>query len=114
MPVGVEHDALEQRLTDRLHHAAVALPLDDHRVHHGPEIVHQRIAHDRDHAGLRIDLDLRDMAAVGVGRRRGLVHMADVERFGAIFRQARCGAQALRQFDHADRPVRPRDGKRAA
>ena len=44
------------------------LTFHDHGVEDVPAIVNRRVVGDRDTAGLRIDFDLRDMAAVGIGR----------------------------------------------
>src|SRR6185437_13091439 len=75
-----------QRLADALRHAAMKLAGDDHRIDDGAEVVDAGIAHDPDHAGLRIDLDFGDVTAVREGRWgiRGVV--VDVERGGYILR----------------------------
>ena len=44
------------------------LAVDDHRVDRAPDIVDRAVAHDVEHPGLGVDLDLADMAAV---RKRG-------------------------------------------
>src|ERR1700680_3524543 len=41
------------------------LALDDHRINVAPDIVDGGILHDFDDTGVRIDLDLADMAAIG-------------------------------------------------
>ncbi len=61
---------LDQRLADALHHAAVDLAAHDHRIEHAAEIVDHEVAVDHDLAGLRIDLELADMRAVRMARRR--------------------------------------------
>ena len=58
-------DALEQRLADALHDAAMALALDQQRIDDRAEVVDHRVLHDLDDAGVGIDLDLGDVAAVG-------------------------------------------------
>ena len=58
---------LHQRLADALRHATMQLAGDDHRVHDSPEIIDGEVAHDPRHAGFRIDLHFRDMAAIGKG-----------------------------------------------
>ena len=55
-----------------MHDAAADLSIDDHRVHAHAAILQGRIAQDRDMPGGWIDLDLRDMAGVGIGQRLGL------------------------------------------
>ena len=48
------------------------LPLEQQWIERGAEVVHHRIVHDLQRAGVGIDLELADMATVGegVGRRR--------------------------------------------
>ena len=55
---------LEQRLADALHDAAVHLALQHHRIDDAAEVVDHGVALDRDGAGIGIDLDLDDVAAV--------------------------------------------------
>ena len=55
--------ALAQRLADALRDAAVDLALDDHRIDHHAEIVDRSPGDDLGVAGLRVDLDLADVAA---------------------------------------------------
>ena len=63
---GVVEAVLDQRLPDPLRDAAVGLAVDDHRVDGAADVVDGGVAHDRDHAGVGIDLDLADVAAVAV------------------------------------------------
>ena len=62
-------DVLHQRLADPLDDAAMELAVDQQRVDHVPDIVDRGIAHEVDRAGLLVDLDLADVAAVGIGAR---------------------------------------------
>jgi len=39
LPVVIIHDVLEQHLSKALHHAAMDLAFDQHRIHHAPDIV---------------------------------------------------------------------------
>ena len=48
-----------------LRDAPVGLTVEDERVDRAADVVHRRVAHDRDIAGLGIDLDLADRAAEG-------------------------------------------------
>ena len=57
-------DSMEA-IFNSLHHAAMNLAGNQHRVNHLAEIVHDGIADDVGLAGIRIDFDLADMAAVG-------------------------------------------------
>src|SRR5262249_32263115 len=68
--------ALEQRLPHALRDAAVNLALDDHRVDHGAEIIDRGPGDDLAFAGLRIDLDLADVAAGGRGDSGAIVACA--------------------------------------
>src|SRR5215475_1063218 len=63
LALGVVADLLVERLADALGEAAVGLAVDDHRVDDGADVVGDR---DVDHvgdAGLRVDLDLDQVAA---------------------------------------------------
>ena len=58
---------LHQDLAEALGDAAMDLALEPDRVDHRADIVDHGVAIDVDVAGLGIDLDLADMAAVGIG-----------------------------------------------
>ncbi len=68
-PAVVEHDRFHQRLADALGDAAVDLPFAEQVVHDLADVVDRGVAGERHHAGLRIDLDLADVAAVRIIRR---------------------------------------------
>jgi len=72
----------QYRLADALGDAAMGLPLDQERVDHGAEIIDRAVARDADGAGLGVDLDLGDVAAIGKGRGRALMDVADIKGFG--------------------------------
>ena len=90
--------SLEQRLAEALRDAAVHLAFDEHRVHQRAEVVDDAVFRDADMAGVGVDLDLGDVAAVGE-RRPGL--------FGSV---AGAGVERLRvargEFFEADGAVR--------
>src|SRR5436305_875671 len=65
---------LEQRMADVLADAAMDLTLEQQRIDHRAKIVDHDEAEDARRAGIGLDLDLADMAAIGEGR--GLVHVA--------------------------------------
>ena len=88
LPVGAVMGFLHQALAEPLHDAALHLALHNDRVHDIAEIPHHRIAHDRRDTRLRVDLDLADMATVGIGRRASAPNVIDVERLRRLFRQA--------------------------
>ena len=67
----VEDNHLAQRLANPLHHAAMDLPGNQHRIQHLAEFLHRTVAHDFGHAGVRIDFHLADMRAVGEGHGGG-------------------------------------------
>src|SRR6185295_14819038 len=82
---GVVLRALHQALADALHHAAVDLALDQQRIHDEPEVVHRAVAHHLDLAGVRIDLDLRHVAAVRERRWNDFGDVADIQLSGKFF-----------------------------
>jgi hypothetical protein len=61
---GVEPDILHQHLTHALRDAAADLTLEQQRVHDGADVIDDAVAQDLDLAGLLVDLELADMAAV--------------------------------------------------
>ena len=82
-PLLVVDRGLHQRLAEALRERAMQLAFHDHVVEHVAAIVDRRIGDDRDVAGLRIDLDLGDVAAVGkglrcIGRRLGVEVLGDL------------------------------------
>ena len=68
-PCGVKHDGFHEGLADALRDAAVNLALAEQPVHDLADVIDGRVADQRHHAGLRIDFDFADMAAVRVVRR---------------------------------------------
>jgi len=64
LSIGAVDDLLAEHLAEPLRDATMGLPVDDHRVDDGADIVDCHVADYRHHAGLRIDLDLADMAAI--------------------------------------------------
>jgi len=63
-------EMLQQDLTDALHDRAMHLAFDDHVIQHVAAVVNRRVGDERGRAGVRIDLDFRDMATVRKGLRR--------------------------------------------
>ena len=59
----VVDDFFVQRLSDRLHNAAVNLAVDQHRIDHFAAIVDRDIFEELDVAGLFIDFDDADVSA---------------------------------------------------
>ena len=71
--VVVAHPFVE-RVADAVRDAAVDLALDHHRIDQHAGVLHRDVAQDFHLAGLDVDLDLGDVAGVGVGQRIGAVH----------------------------------------
>src|SRR4051794_8222522 len=88
------------------------LPGHQHRVDDCAEVVDAGVAHDLDHAGVGIDLDFRDVAAIGEGRGHFLRGVVDVER-GRHAVRLFSFAQPPRQLDDVDAAVGAGDGKAA-
>ena len=99
-------------MADALRHAAVQLAGDDHWIDDGAEIVDREVTHYLRHASIGIDLDFRDVAAIGEGRWRILGGVVDVERIRYALGHL-AFAKALRQFHDADRAVGAGDGEAA-
>src|SRR6185437_1355391 len=103
----------DERLADPLGDAAMDLTLEEQRVDDDAAVVDGGVALDLDLAGLGIDLELADMAAIGeIGRgRRESSHgfEADAERGRPAHR--RMGAPG--DIDERDRAVGAGDGEAA-
>ncbi len=104
---------LEQRLADALRDAAMDLTRRHHRIEERAEIVDRHEALDLDLAGLAVDLDLADVAAVREGLRRGLEVSLLVEAGLHALRQRLRIARDLRKLDEADAPIGADDTERA-
>ena len=115
---GVEADVLHQHLTHALRDAAADLTLEQQRVHDRADIVDDAVAQDLDLAGLRVDLELADMAAVRevllLAAEGGAGDQAEIHPLGQVFRVqrlprdfadrqpavgARCGEEAILELD---------------
>ena len=90
------------------------LARDQHRIDDRAEVVDHEVAHDLDHAGVAVDLDLGDVAAVGKGERRVVRDVADVERLRHVGRQLQAAAQLVGEFEDADAAVGAGDDEAAA
>ena len=58
----------EQRSADAVHHAAMHLTFDQHRVEHAAAVMHNHITQDAHTAGGDIDFDFGQMRAIGVAQ----------------------------------------------
>ena len=90
------------------------LARDQHRIDDRAEVVDHEVAHHLDLAGVAVDLDLGDVAAVGERERRIVRDVADVERLRHVGRQAEARAQLVGQLEDADAAVGAGDGEAAA
>src|ERR1700733_6483641 len=91
------------------------LAFDDHRVNHRAEIVDAGIFDEIDTAGVRIDLDFGDVAAVWERpRARSVADMDDVERLRRFGRQIDPAVYLAGQLHDRDRAVGADDGELAA
>ena len=84
LALGVEPDVLHQHLPDALGDAAVDLAVQQQRIDHGADIVDHAVADDLDDAGLLIDFELADMAAIGIVRDLRLDRVLDQARLHAL------------------------------
>src|SRR3954453_16713308 len=82
----VEGDDLHQRDPDTLGKAAVDLAFDDHRVDRHDAVVYRDQAPHLDLGRVRVDVDYRDVGAVGVGQVRRVVDRLGVEAALHAFR----------------------------
>ena len=105
LAVEIVDGLLKQHLAQALHHAALNLALDQQRIDDGAKIIDCGVSHDVRCAGVRIDLDFGDMAAIreGGGDRFGhdMVTSSDVGTPSGSFRPPRNRAAKLQQIDRA-------------
>ena len=112
LAASVIDDSLVEGATDPLGDTTADLPLDDHRIHHGPAVVLDHIAEYGDIARGDVDLDDGRVAAAGErGLRRGVVPEGLEPRLLALGQDG-----ARPRLDQAERglggllPVRVADG----
>src|SRR6185312_17128696 len=74
LPAVVEANVFHQHLPGALRDAAVDLSVQQHRIEHGADVVDNAVAHDDGLAGLNVDFQLADVAAIRVIVHRRLVH----------------------------------------
>ena len=90
---GVEADVLHQHLAHTLRDAAADLAFEQERVHHRADIVDHAVAQDLDFAGLLVDLELADMAAVRevllLAGEGGAGDQAEIHALGQVLRVQR-------------------------
>src|SRR5205085_1838048 len=123
---------LQSRLTDPLCDAAMALAVDQHRVHRPAAIVDRHVPDDLDQSCLRIDLDFAYRTCIGIGRNAHdligntnqrsaqiIRHVAIERRGGGLEKpdgtiRSRYDKPSLREFDVRFGNLEPRGGDPAA
>src|SRR6266481_4031598 len=105
LAVAVEFDVLHQDLADALRDAARDLSLQQQRIDDGADVVHDAVAHDLYFAGLLIDLELADVAAVGEILHRRKIGRGRDQPDIHVFRQLRRLHRLLRYILDGERPV---------
>ncbi len=93
LAVIIEYHLLQHRLPQPLDDAAMHLARQQQRVHGHAEIVDDGVALQRIGAGVRVDLDLDDMAAVRKGLSRRHVGVFGSQRFALGLGSAGNGEQ---------------------
>ena len=73
--IRVFHIPFKQCLANPLRDAAGQLTLDDHRIQCPADILRHDVVFQGHNAGLRVDLNLGDVAAIGIGRSSRIVAM---------------------------------------
>ena len=104
---------LQHRLADALRDAAVDLPIDDHRIDDGADVVDRPETDQLDLAGIRIDLDLADVGAVAEGEIRRIVDRGVLQTRLGIGREVVGGVGGLRHVREGDAPVGAGDREHA-
>ena len=89
------------------------LTFDQQQVHQRAEIIDHDVAHHRGDAGLRIDLDFGDVAAIRVGGRRLLEDVVDVERLRNVGRQVEPRGKPAGEVHDTDAAIRAGHGEAA-
>ena len=109
----IEDDPLHHRLAQPLGDAAMDLALQQQRVEHGAHIVDDAVIDDPDLAGVGVDLDLADMAAIGKVLHPGDIARARFEPGFDVGRQFRRKVGGPRHLDELHRPVGSRHAEGA-
>mgnify|MGYP003693631879 CR=1 FL=1 len=71
-PDRVDDALLPQGLADALHDCPMSLAIDNERIDAAPDVVDRGVAHERETATFRIDLDFANRAAV---REHRIMHL---------------------------------------
>ncbi len=104
---------LAQRLPGALHDAAMDLAVQDQRIDRLAAVVHRGIAADRNEAGLRIDLDLADRRAGGIGGNAPDEARRALERRAHLRRQRRIGLDGAGDIEDIEPAVGARRDEEA-
>src|SRR5262245_10631398 len=96
---------LKESLANALHDASMDLALEQERVDGAAKIVDDRVAFDCGDAGIGIDLDLGDVAAVGEGLSWRYAVMRHVEPRLHACRQLRRIARRLRHRENIEAEI---------
>ncbi len=107
-------DLLHQRLAQPLRDAAMDLALQAERVDHRADIVDHDVARDVERTGIGVDLDLANMAAIGIGVVVGREGAGLVQPGFEARRQAAGLERRLGDLGDADAPVGAGDREVAA
>ena len=85
----------------------MGLAVHDHRVDSATDIVDRGITHQIEASGLRIDLDLADMRAIGKAKLQNRLVARAVERSAQFLRQAFVIRRGCGNLENSDMPVTP-------
>jgi len=100
---------LHQSLAQSLCYATMDLALEADRVDHSADIVDNDITDDFERAGVRVDFDLTDMAAVGIGVVLGCKGAGLIEAILKPWRKAAGLERRFGDIGDANAPVGPGD-----
>ena len=85
---------------------AVGLAVQDHRIDRAADVVDRGIAHDLDRAGVGLDLDLADRAAVGIAAVGEMLIALGRERPAQVVVEIVERLRRARDLEHVERALR--------
>src|SRR5262249_43087517 len=94
-----------QGLADPLHDAAMRLTIDQKLVDDDPEVIDEGVFYHLGPSGVRINLDLGNVAAIRESGGRAVINIRDIQALRQIGRQLQAGMDPAGQLHNADRPV---------
>jgi hypothetical protein len=99
---------LAEHLSQPLCDTTMGLPVDHRFMNDGSHVIDRRVADHRDNAGLRVDLDLADVATIRERHLWRVEFAYGIEAPPKLFRKVVRLSRALRQIEDGNSKIGPR------